>query len=51
MPSHVLKAIGLSDEEALSSIRITIGHTNTEEEIDQAAEIITKLVERIRNED
>lgn len=47
-PSHVLKAIGLSDEEALSSIRITIGHTNTYEEILQAAEIITKLVERIR---
>ena len=49
-PSHVLKAIGLTDEEALSSIRITIGHTNTEEEIDTAANIIIKLVERIRNE-
>ena len=50
-PSHVLKAIGLSDEEALSSVRITIGHTNTEEEIDTAANIITKLIERIRHED
>ena len=49
-PSHVLKAIGLSDEEALSSIRITIGHTNTKEEIDEAADIITLLVERIRSE-
>jgi cysteine desulfurase len=49
-PSHVLKAIGLTDQEALSSIRITIGHTNTEEEIDTAANIITKLVERIRKE-
>ena len=49
IPSHVLKAIGLSDEEALSSIRITIGHTNTEEEIDKATNIITKLVERIRS--
>lgn len=49
-PSHVLKAIGLTDEEALSSVRITIGHTNTEEEIDKAADIITKLVERIREE-
>ena len=49
-PSHVLKSIGLSDEEALSSIRITIGHQNTEEEIDQAIDIIIKLVERIRNE-
>lgn len=49
-PSHVLKAIGLSDEEALSSIRITIGHQNTEEEINEAADIITKLVERIKLE-
>ena len=48
-PSHVLKAIGLSDEEALSSIRITLGHENTEAEIDTAADIITKLVERIRS--
>ena len=49
-PSHVLKAIGLTDEEALSSVRITLGHTNTEQEIDQATNIITKLVERIRND-
>lgn len=50
-PSHVLKAIGLTDEEALSCVRITIGHENTEEEIDQAAKIITALVERIRHDD
>ena len=49
-PSHVLKAIGLSDEEALSSIRITIGHQNTEEEINMAADIITSLVSRIRED-
>lgn len=47
-PSHVLKAIGLSDIDALNSVRITIGHQNTEEEIETAAEIITQLVERIR---
>lgn len=49
-PSHVLKAIGLTDEEALNSVRITIGHTNTEEEIDKAAYVITQLVERIRDD-
>ena len=48
-PSHVLKAIGLSDEEALSSVRITIGHQNTEEEIIEATKIITALVDRIRS--
>ena len=50
-PSHVLKAIGLSDEDALNSVRITIGHENTEEEVDEASDIITKLVERIRSND
>ena len=49
-PSHVLKAIGLSDTEALSSIRITLGHNNTKEEVDEAANIIANLVERIRND-
>ena len=49
IPSHVLKAIGLSDEEALSSVRITIGHESTEEEINQAANIIISLIERIRD--
>ena len=48
-PSHVLKAIGLSNEDALNSVRITIGHENTEEEIDYAVNIITRWVERIRN--
>lgn len=46
--SHVLKAISLSDEKALNSIRITIGYQNTEEEIDMAAGVITQLIERIR---
>lgn len=51
VPSHVLKAIGLSDQDALNSVRITIGHNNTESEIDHASDIITKLVERIRCDD
>jgi len=49
-PSHVLKAIGLSDEEALSSVRITLGHHNTEDEVNMAADIITALVKRIRSD-
>lgn len=48
-PSHVLKAIGLTDEQAFNTIRITLSAENTEQEIDTAAEIIIKLIEIIRN--
>ena len=35
VPSRILKAIGLSDEDALSTIRISIGHETTIEECDE----------------
>lgn len=47
-PSHVLIAIGLSKEEALNTIRITVGNNNTESDIEKASEIITKMVKTIR---
>jgi cysteine desulfurase len=46
--SRVLKAMGLSDREALSSVRISIGKDNTEDEIQKAAEIILKAVSDLR---
>lgn len=48
IPSATLKAIGLTDEQALSTIRITLDEFNTDMEVDQAAEIITKIIERMR---
>ena len=48
-PSKTLLAIGLTPEQALSTIRITLDEFNTEEEIEQAASIISKLIWRIRN--
>lgn len=47
-PSHVLKAIGLSDAEALSSIRITLGHENTLEEVEYASRMLHKIITRLR---
>jgi cysteine desulfurase len=45
-PSHVLTAIGRSAAEARGSIRLSVGRTNTREEIDQAVEIIAAAVAR-----
>lgn len=47
-PSYVLRAIGLSDELAHSSLRISIGRFTTEEEIDYAIEKIREAVSKLR---
>ncbi|MCG9696382.1 IscS subfamily cysteine desulfurase [Shewanella sp. Isolate11] len=47
-PSYVLRALGLNDEMAHSSIRFSIGRFTTEEEIDHAIETITKSIGQLR---
>jgi len=44
-PSHVLKALGLTDEEAGASIRMGLGRFTTEAEIDTALDAIVNKVE------
>lgn len=46
-PSHILKAIGLSDEEAMKTIRITLPDDITYEEIDYVIEEIRKAIKVI----
>lgn len=46
--SHVLKAIGLSDIEIAGSLRLTLGETNTEEQIHEAAQVINAVVAKER---
>ncbi len=47
-PSHVLTDIGLSPQEAHSTLRLTLGRGNTIEEIEHTAELIIKSVTRLR---
>mgnify|MGYP001566683244 CR=1 FL=1 len=47
-PSHVLKAIGLSDKLAFGSLRITLGRWTTEEDMDAFCQQLKKSVEQLR---
>ncbi|TCP90110.1 cysteine desulfurase IscS [Cricetibacter osteomyelitidis] len=47
-PSYVLRALGLNDELAHSSIRFTVGRYTTEEEIDYTIELVKKAVTKLR---
>jgi cysteine desulfurase len=47
-PSHVLTAIGLSQEEAKSSLRFSLGRHTTESEIDFALEVIPAAASQLR---
>ena len=48
-PSHVLLAIGLPHEIAHGSLRFSLSHTNTEEDIDYILEKLPPIVEKLRN--
>ena len=46
--SHVLKAMGFSHEQITGSLRLTIGISNTEKEIDDTVKILKKVVTELR---
>lgn len=48
-PSYVLKALGLDDELAHTSIRFGFGRFTTEEEVDYAIELILSKIDKLRN--
>ena len=48
-PSHVLIAIGLEEEYARGSLRITFGYENTKEDVDYLIDNLVEIVQRLRN--
>ena len=47
-PSHVLTAMGFSPDAARGALRMSLGRTTTDEEIDRAAEVIPTTLARLR---
>ena len=50
-PSHVLKAMGLSDQAATQCIRFSLGRTTTQDEIESAAQKIAQTVQKLSRSD
>lgn len=48
-PSHVLRAMGLSDEAAYGTLRLTISEDTTREEIDKTVNVVKKIVFELRS--
>ncbi|MEX2554941.1 MAG: aminotransferase class V-fold PLP-dependent enzyme, partial [Actinomycetota bacterium] len=47
-PSYVLAALGVQSEVARGTVRLTLGRSTTEAEIDRAADVIVDAVVRLR---
>ena len=47
-PSHVLTAMGYPEEEARGALRFSLGRTTTEAEIDEAIEVVPRVLGAIR---
>jgi cysteine desulfurase len=47
--SHVLSAMGVAPEVGMGALRLTVGRTNTPEQIEEAAELIINRVKELKN--
>jgi cysteine desulfurase len=50
-PSHVLEAMGMERERALSSIRLSLGYASTDADVDRALAVLPVLVTRLAEPD
>ena len=47
-PSHVLAAMGVDRDLALGALRLTLGHTTTDADVDRASDVVVDAVRRLR---
>ncbi len=47
-PSHVLAAMGVDREVALGALRLSLGHTTTQADVDRGVDVIVAAVQRLR---
>jgi cysteine desulfurase len=47
-PSHVLAAMGVPRQRAMGALRLSLGHTTTEADIDRAIVVISASIRRLR---
>ena len=47
-PSHVLVAMGMPREQALSSVRFSLGYASTDADVDAALRVVPEAVEKLR---
>jgi cysteine desulfurase len=47
-PSHVLRAMGVEREWSAGALRLSMGHTTTQADVDRTVRVVAESVERIR---
>jgi len=49
-PSHVLLAMGVPHEIAYGSLRLTLGRSNTEKDVDEFISLMPQIIKHLRNQ-
>ena len=47
-PSHVLRAMGLSSQQARAALRFSLGRSTTVEQVDRVADALTGIIKKLR---